>query len=49
MRLAKETMSFIEQNREKPFFAYLSFYSVHTPLMGPKELVAKYKEKYQVQ
>ncbi|MCH9656049.1 MAG: sulfatase [Planctomycetes bacterium] len=44
-RLASETAKFIDQHREQPFLAYLSFYSVHTPLMGPKALVAKYQAK----
>jgi arylsulfatase A-like enzyme len=44
-RLASETAAFIEANRDKPFMAYLSFYSVHTPLMSRKDLEAKYKEK----
>ncbi len=45
MRLARETSEFIQSNKDQPFFAFLSFYSVHTPLMGPKELVAKYEAK----
>ncbi|MCA8976203.1 MAG: sulfatase, partial [Planctomycetes bacterium] len=44
-RLAGETCAFIERNRERPFFAYLSFYSVHTPLMGREDLVAKYEQR----
>jgi arylsulfatase A-like enzyme len=44
-RLARETAGFIEQNKDQPFFAYLAFYSVHTPLMGRPDLVAKYKKK----
>ena len=46
-RLARETASFIKTNSEqdKPFLAYLSFYSVHTPLMGRPDLVKKYKTK----
>lgn len=44
-RLARDTASFINDNREKPFLAYLSFYSVHTPLMGRPDLVKKYKAK----
>ena len=44
-RLADETVSFIKQNKDKPFLAYLSFYTVHTPLMAPRELVAKYESK----
>ena len=44
-RLATETCKFIEANKDKPFFANLSFYSVHTPLIGRPDLVAKYKKK----
>ena len=44
-RLATETAKFIETNRSKPFFAYLSFYSVHTPLMAREDLRAKYEAK----
>jgi arylsulfatase A-like enzyme len=44
-RLADETTKFIRQNKENPFLAYLSFYSVHTPLQGRKDLVEKYKKR----
>lgn len=44
-RLAKEASNFIQQHKDEPFLAYLSFYSVHTPLMAPPELVSKYKAK----
>jgi arylsulfatase A-like enzyme len=44
-RLAGETVRFIEQQKDGPFLAYLSFYSVHTPLMAPDDLVAKYKQR----
>jgi len=44
-RLARETAKFIESNKDKPFLAYLSFYSVHTPLIGRPDLVEKYKKK----
>lgn len=44
-RLASETVDFIKDNSNKPFMAYLSFYSVHTPLMGREDLVKKYKDK----
>jgi arylsulfatase A-like enzyme len=45
IRLAKETSNFIRQNKERPFFAYLAFYSVHTPLLAPQPLIEKYKAK----
>ncbi|MBW3539960.1 MAG: sulfatase, partial [Planctomycetes bacterium] len=44
-RLASETVKFIEANRERPFLAYLSFYSVHTPLMARDDLRKKYEDK----
>ncbi len=31
--------------RVRPFLAYLSFYSVHTPLQAPQDLIEKYTEK----
>lgn len=46
-RLASETIAFMQQHRAEPFLAYLSFYSVHTPLMAPEDLVEKYRQKRQ--
>ena len=44
-RLADETVSFIRDHKSGPFLAYLSFYSVHTPLQAPQDLIDKYTEK----
>jgi arylsulfatase A-like enzyme len=44
-RLAAETAKFIAANRDRPFLAYLSFYSVHTPLMAREDLRKKYAAK----
>jgi arylsulfatase A-like enzyme len=44
-RLTAECIKFIDNNKEKPFFAYLPFYAVHTPLMGKEHLIAKYEDK----
>ncbi len=44
-RLAAETAEFIASHKDQPFLAYLSFYSVHTPLMGRPDLVKKYEAK----
>ncbi|PQO42257.1 sulfatase [Blastopirellula marina] len=46
-RLAKETVKFITEHKDLPFLAYLSFYSVHTPLMSREDLKQKYLEKKQ--
>jgi arylsulfatase A-like enzyme len=41
-RLASETVKFMSDNKDKPFLAYLSFYSVHTPLIARDDLEQKY-------
>ena len=41
-RLAAEAETFIEANKEKPFFLYLSHYAPHIPLAAKKEIIAKY-------
>lgn len=49
MRLAKETASFIQANKKKPFFAMLSFYAVHGPIQTNQKKWAKYRQKAKVQ
>ncbi len=46
-RLANESVKFLEKaaKGKDPFLLYLSFYSVHTPLQAPKNLIEKYKKK----
>ena len=44
-RLANEASGFIDKHKDEQFFAYLAFYSVHTPLIGRPDLVEKYKKK----
>ena len=44
-RLAAETVKFIEEKQGEPFLAYLSFYSVHTPLIAREDLKEKYKAR----
>ncbi len=43
-RLADETASFIQQNKNKPFFAMLSFYAVHAPVQTTRKLWSKYRD-----
>ena len=45
LRLARETATFIEEHREEPFLAFLSFYSVHGPIQTTRELWRKYRDK----
>ncbi len=44
-RLASEATKFIQAHKDQPFFAYFSFYDVHTPLMAREDLKKKYEEK----
>ena len=45
IRLANETASFIKQNKDSTFFAFLSFYAVHGPIQTTKAKWKKYREK----
>ncbi|SFS40246.1 Arylsulfatase A [Zhouia amylolytica] len=44
-RLTTEAISFMEEAKETPFFVYLPYYAVHTPLQTLKKLEEKYTEK----
>jgi arylsulfatase A len=44
-RLADEAIAFISASKDKPFFLYLPFYAVHTPLQAKPEKIAKYRAK----
>ncbi|WP_321370124.1 sulfatase [uncultured Draconibacterium sp.] len=48
MRLAKETVNFIQEHKDTAFFAYLSFYAVHGPIQTTKEKWEKYRDKAEV-
>lgn len=44
-RLTDEALRFIEENSDSPFFLYIPFYSVHTPIMGKQELIDRFSGK----
>ncbi len=44
-RLTDEACGFLEANRDRPFFLYLTHYAVHTPLQGKAALIEKYRSK----
>ena len=44
-RLTDEAISIMERFKEEPFFINLSYYTVHTPIEGKKELVEYYQKK----
>jgi arylsulfatase A-like enzyme len=45
-RQSAEASKFVERNKNRPFFLYLTYYSVHTKLEAPKDIVDKYKKKF---
>ncbi len=44
-RLTREAIDVMKRAGDRPFFVYLSFYSVHTPLQGRQDLIDKYRAK----
>ncbi len=44
-RLCQEAEKFMEANRDKPFFLYLSEFAVHTPLQAEQDVAEKYAAK----
>ncbi len=49
LRLADETIDFIKANKDTTFFAFLSFYAVHSPIETTKEKWQKYRDKAEEQ
>ena len=44
-RIVNEAVKFIAEHKDQPFFAYLPFLAVHTPIGARADLVAKYEKK----
>lgn len=48
-RLTSEAINFIKENssnkNDRPFFLYLPYFTVHSPLQGKEHLIDKYKKK----
>lgn len=42
--LAAEATQFIERNKEKPFFLYLAFNAVHTPMEAPEAALKEFSQ-----
>jgi arylsulfatase A-like enzyme len=46
-RLTDETLKYIDEHKNEPFFVYLAHFAVHDPIMGKPGLVNRYSEKLQ--
>jgi uncharacterized sulfatase len=44
-QISEETLAFIEENKERPFFCYVSHNTIHRPEIERSELIAKYQAK----
>ncbi|MCA1760303.1 MAG: sulfatase, partial [Bacteroidales bacterium] len=44
-RLTSESIRFITENKKGPFFLYLAYYTVHTPIQAAKKHIEKYELK----
>jgi arylsulfatase A-like enzyme len=44
-RLTTGALKYMEENRDRPFFLYLSHFAVHDPIEGRPDLVEKYRNK----
>ena len=45
VEITERTLKFIEENSDKPFFAWVSHHVVHRPIMEREDLIAKYSAK----
>ena len=44
-RLTDEALTFMEENRDRPFFLYLTHYAVHTPIEGKEAYTEKFRAR----
>jgi arylsulfatase A-like enzyme len=44
-RLTDRCLRIIERWKDEPFFIYFPYYTIHTPIQAPEELVRHYREK----
>jgi arylsulfatase A len=40
-----KSLEFLEKNKDKPFFLYVTHNTIHSPILGKKKLVEKYRNK----
>jgi arylsulfatase A-like enzyme len=45
IEITENALRFIEENKDKPFFCYVPYHTVHRPLMENADLIAKYEAK----
>lgn len=43
--ITEKSLVFLYKHKDKPFFLYVTYNTIHSPIMGKKKLVEKYKRK----
>jgi len=43
--IAEKSLGFMEKNKDRPFFLYVTHNTIHGPILGKKKLVEKYRNK----
>jgi len=43
--ITKKSLEFLEKNKDRPFFLYVTHNTIHNPLLGKRKLVEKYRNK----
>ncbi|MHC4464748.1 MAG: sulfatase-like hydrolase/transferase, partial [Planctomycetota bacterium] len=43
--ITKKSLEFLEKNKDRPFFLYVTHNTIHNPLLGKSKLVEKYRNK----
>ncbi|MFI3331028.1 MAG: sulfatase [Rikenellaceae bacterium] len=44
--ISAASLKFIEQNKDNPFFLYVAYFDVHTPLVADQKLIDKHKQRW---
>jgi uncharacterized sulfatase len=44
-RFTEEAIHFITERRDRPWFLYLAYHTIHGPVLAPDELVKKYRDQ----
>lgn len=46
-RITEAALKYIEKHKEDPFFLYVSYFDVHTPMVAKPEIIDKYTKKWE--
>ncbi len=43
--ITEKSLEFLQKNKDKPFFLYVPHNTIHSPILGKKKLIEKYRKK----